>query len=599
VPRASAASSCVDEHGLARRFSAASFYARAQTAPTRERRELHERSDSGDSAIALPSRVPTVSVEPAKDVTPPQSPRARLALPRLAGLPGQEARATMQSSSTEPTRLCVVPVPTRSVRKIRNFPSVESVSSMDRRVSFVKKATTADLSPRAVDRKVSFLSWALKYAGKGDQSWLEWLDDMWDTLGRVEAPPRLGWLQTVINSRLFSFIINSVIIANCFAMIYSVDFEISSGGHIPVWVMSAEITFLVFYALEFLIKISYYRSYYFYDINWKLNVFDMFLLFASLWNVIDVVGSDMNISWLRTVRLLRVVRVLRLVRVFSLVKPLRDISRGLRSTMVTLFWSIVMLFFILLMFSIAFVQRMATFFEEQGDGVDPTLRGQILALFPSVGRSMITLFMASSSGQDWVEHYLVLEQTGDLNKIAFVIYIAFIQIAVMNIILGVFIDRAMKNMSSEGAEMGREHMEEEMQREADLRDLCCEADLDDSGSISKEEWDTIGHKKMISYLNMLGLKPSDVQEFFSMMSSAAPDGKVNIDDFVRGCMQLKGNASCFDMQAMRFELQALRENIRRNQRQMRRLLGEDDEFESVCFDDGASDRATTVGDYVD
>jgi len=446
---------------------------------------------------------------------------------------------------------------------------------------------------------VSFLSWALKYAGKGDQSWLEWLDDMWDTLGRVEAPPRLGWLQTVINSRLFSFIINSVIIANCFAMIYSVDFEISSGGHIPVWVMSAEITFLVFYALEFLIKISYYRSYYFYDINWKLNVFDMFLLFASLWNVIDVVGSDMNISWLRTVRLLRVVRVLRLVRVFSLVKPLRDISRGLRSTMVTLFWSIVMLFFILLMFSIAFVQRMATFFEEQGDGVDPTLRGQILALFPSVGRSMITLFMASSSGQDWVEHYLVLEQTGDLNKIAFVIYIAFIQIAVMNIILGVFIDRAMKNMSSEGAEMGREHMEEEMQREADLRDLCCEADLDDSGSISKEEWDTIGHKKMISYLNMLGLKPSDVQEFFSMMSSAAPDGKVNIDDFVRGCMQLKGNASCFDMQAMRFELQALRENIRRNQRQMRRLLGEDDEFESVCFDDGASDRATTVGDYVD
>ncbi|CAK0890950.1 unnamed protein product [Prorocentrum cordatum] len=316
----------------------------------------------------------------------------------------------MQSSSTEPTRLCVVPVPTRSVRKIRTFPSVESVSSMDRSVSFVQKATTADLSPRAVDRKVSFLSWALKYAGKGDQSWLEWLDDMWDTLGRVEAPPRPGWLQTVVDSRLFSFIINSVIIASCFAMIYSVDFEISSGGHIPVWVMLAEITFLVFYALEFLIKISCYRSYYFYDINWKLNIFDMFLLFSSLWNVIDVVGSDMNISWLRTVRLLRVVRVLRLVRVFSLVKPLRDISRGLRSTMVTLFWSIVMLFFILLMFSI-------------GDGVDPTLRGQILALFPSVGRSMITLFMASSSGQDWVEHYLVLEQTGDLNKIAFVIYL--------------------------------------------------------------------------------------------------------------------------------------------------------------------------------
>ena len=66
-------------------------------------------------------------------------------------------------------------------------------------------------------------------------------------------------------------------------------------------------------------------------------------------------------------------------------------------------------------------------------------------------------------------------------------------------------------------------------------------------------------------------KKSDVQEFFTMMSTSDPDGKVNIEEFVRGCMQLKGNASCFDMQAMRFEMQSLRENvmnIRRTQRQM-------------------------------
>jgi hypothetical protein len=503
------------------------------------------------------------------------------------GLDGKSVQQQLSNGSKlGPAFGCVVPAPGRSAngllasprpsaRKIRTSASADSVSSVDRRVSFVRKATAFDLSPKSESKKLTFISWALKYTGQGSQSWLEWLDDVWDMVGRVEAPPREGWLQMVVNSRLFSFIINMVIITNCFVMIHSVDYEISSGGHIPDWVMTAEITFLGFYALEFVLKIAYFRSYYFYDANWKLNIFDMFLLFSTLWNVIDVIGSDMNYSWLRTVRLLRVVRVLRLVRVFSLVRPLRDIARGLRSTMSTLFWSIVMLFFIFLMFSIAFVQRMATFIEEQGDDIDSTLKGEILVLFPSVSRSVITLFMASSAGQDWVEHYTVLEKTGDLNKYAFVIYIAFIQIAVLNIILGVFIDRAMKNMSSEGAEMGREHMEEEMQREDDLRSLCCEVDLDDSGSICQEEWDSIHQKKMISYLHMLGLKPCDVQEFFTMMSTSAPDGKVNIEEFVRGCMQLKGNASAFDMQAVRFEVQSLRENIRRNQRQVRQTILEE------------------------
>merc|ERR1740121_3333502 len=90
-----------------------------------------------------------------------------------------------------------------------------------------------------------------------------------------------------------------------------------------------------------------------------------------------------------------------------------------------------------------------------------------MVLFPSVHRSMITLFMASNAGEDWVVHYRVLEQTGSFNKHAYIVYIAFIQIAVMNIILGIFVDKAMKNLSSESADALREHMKEERLHEAE------------------------------------------------------------------------------------------------------------------------------------
>merc|ERR1740121_2070257 len=196
-----------------------------------------------------------------------------------------------------------------------------------------------------------------------------------------------------------------------------------------------------------------------------------------------------------------------------------------------------------------------------------------MVLFPSVHRSMITLFMASNAGEDWVVHYRVLEQTGSFNKHAYIVYIAFIQIAVMNIILGIFVDKAMKNLSSESADALREHMKEEKQHENELKALCMAVDLDKSGNICQEDFDSVGQKKMNSYLHMMGLKPSDVQEFFRMMSAADPDGMVNVEEFVRGCTRLKGSASCFDMQKVSFQLQALMESVRRHNRQVKKLLG--------------------------
>merc|ERR1712204_98003 len=62
--------------------------------------------------------------------------------------------------------------------------------------------------------------------------------------------------------------------------------------------------------------------------------------------------------------------------------------------------------------------------------------------------------------------------------------------------------------------------------------------------------------QMREYFNLRGLKVRDVKLFFKTLVSLSPDQTLAIEDFVNGCMKVKGGASSLDMQALK--LQAVR-----------------------------------------
>lgn len=107
-----------------------------------------------------------------------------------------------------------------------------------------------------------------------------------------------------------------------------------------------------------------------------------------------------------------------------------------------------------------------------------------------------------------------------------------------------------------------EFMEQEWAYQIDLRNLLKEVDNDNNGRISQEEFEeAVGTGKMTNFLDMLGFKRENLLEHYKVVAGQSPDGLVDIDEFTHGCMQLKGNASSFDLKALVSEQQQTRQEL--------------------------------------
>jgi len=225
------------------------------------------------------------------------------------------------------------------------------------------------------------------------------------------------------------------------------------------------------------------------------------------------------------------------------------------------------------MFALMFVLQVASHLHEHASTMVSEEVDTLLAEFGSVSGTMLNLFACSTGGTDWMDFFSLLTPTGSFNEVVFLGCMAFTQIAVLNIILGLFVDDAMKHMGNEREEKAQMHAEEQLLLEQDLRAMCHEADLDGTGKISLQEWEqALVNGKMHSYLDMMGFRVHDVMEFFRLLAKHEPTGDIDIGTFVRGCMRLKGSASSFDMQSVVLSTKAMSSRLHRQEQLLQKLL---------------------------
>jgi hypothetical protein len=376
----------------------------------------------------------------------------------------------------------------------------------------------------------------------------------YDKFGVVEAPPRSDPLSKFADGPVFLTMIYAVILLNCLFMVIAADEEIHLAINRPDeapsdFVVYGEQFFIVVYFLEFLIKFWRYRLYFFCDENWRFNWLDFALLVLGIYSSVFE-GLLPNFTWMRMLRILKLAKALRIFRLISIVKPLRAILKSLMSTVDTLAWSCIMLGLILFLFALVLVIRVASFFQDENPlEYDSRLIERLGQNFGNIGVTMLHLFMCSTGGNDWSVYYEPLEPTGTINCSIFCFFIAFTQIALLNIILGIFVDDAMKNMMAEKEERAQHHAEEQRQTARELRELCEELDMNGDNMLSMKEWRRAMEKdKFRNYLDMMDFRSSEVADFLDLICENAEDGKVDIETFVGSCMRFKGSASCFDMQ---------------------------------------------------
>jgi len=235
------------------------------------------------------------------------------------------------------------------------------------------------------------------------------------------------------------------------------------------------------------------------------------------------------------------------VKLMHYFSELRLIMNSLAGSLVSLFWSVIMLFLILCIFGMIFVQAAGTVLEKD-EGADAEL---LMKNFGSVETAIFTLYCAAFAADDWIVYYEAAELLGAFYPGLFLLYMAFIQISLLNVLTGIFVENAMKLAQPDRDRKSLERRQEEILIQRELCRLSVEMDTDATGTISKGEFtDFLQRGKLRAQLSVLGLDIQDAEIFFEVLSHASDGGEVLIEDFVRGCMRLKGLATSIDMQTL-------------------------------------------------
>merc|ERR1712032_1070335 len=80
-----------------------------------------------------------------------------------------------------------------------------------------------------------------------------------------------------------------------------------------------------------------------------------------------------------------------------------------------------------------------------------------------------------------------------------------------------------------------------------------EADTDHSGTLSWEEFrEHLGHPVIRAYFASLDLNISEARGLFVLLDIDG-SGQIHIEDFVKGCLLVRGEAKSIDLATLRYE----------------------------------------------
>jgi len=397
----------------------------------------------------------------------------------------------------------------------------------------------------------------------------------WVTL---EEPEREGRIARLVTGTFFESAVSMTILVNAIFMLFTTDYYIQNIGAEPTPFMNvAEGLFLAFFFIELLLRLCVHRLHFFCNMEMGWNIFDFVLVAVAIYDaVISTIVSasdDSSLTFVRTLRALKVAKSLRLLRILHCVQELRLMLQSVLGSFLSLFWSLFMLACIFYMFSMAFVQVVANFLVENASSLDGDKYQEYMYHFGSVFRSMLTCFKAAMGGDDWSTYFSLLEVTGTAGSCLFLFFIVFMQIALLNILTGIFVERAMKLARPESEDLAIEQRMQEMRDKEDLYKL-----FGETGQVITAQGflDTLRDESTLARLSVLGLDIRDPSLFFarvqSMAGSAGSRGEVDVDLLVDFCLKWKGVATSLDYQSVAFEAEAIGRRVEVLESRMQTVL---------------------------
>eukprot|EP00930_Biecheleria_cincta_P096075 TRINITY_DN87951_c0_g1_i1.p1 TRINITY_DN87951_c0_g1~~TRINITY_DN87951_c0_g1_i1.p1 ORF type:complete len:580 (+),score=108.48 TRINITY_DN87951_c0_g1_i1:117-1742(+) len=365
---------------------------------------------------------------------------------------------------------------------------------------------------------------------------------------------------SVVKHRWFDNICAGFIISS--SMLIGVEVEVKTAS--SEWIFdSVGLAYTVFFFIELVLRIAARGQMFFVGLDRAWNYFDMVCVGSSLIEIVvnAVLGSQgADSSVLLIVRAMRVIRVARIIRVIRLLSKLRMLVFTLLGALRMLGWALLLLTLIMYMFAVTFTEASKpVIMALEGDLSEE--RVLLERHFRSLWTTMLTLFESIAGGVSWGEPLSALAGLSPLYVFMFLLYICLVILAMLNVLTGLCCDYAIQNAVSDRDDAIRAQLKDKAKWQQQFESMFKAIDSDESGEVSGEELgECLLDEEFQAYLAHLNVSVDDAFDLLELFDKDGT-GTISIDEFVTGCMRVKGQAKTIDMMKIMRGVDRLHEEV--------------------------------------
>jgi len=369
-------------------------------------------------------------------------------------------------------------------------------------------------------------------------------------------------LESLVRHTVFDFICALMIMFNSVSIGVGVE-HLTTHNDEPLFSLVAGHCCSVFFFVELVIRVSALKWRFFEAGNRNWGIFDTLLVLFSFVEVIMSAsdsGSETT-SMGSGVKLLKMLRIIRVFRVFRFFKELSLLALMIVDSMRSLMWALLMLAIILYVFAIMFTSRASEYIKTADPFSDHEAMEEVSRQFGTLPRTTYTLIQAMMGGVSWGVCSDALLSVDVYVGSLFFFYVAFTILAVMNIITGVFVDNAVETARTQRDYLIQKEMELKEKYLTEMRDLFQEIDSSSTGTVSLNDVEAyLEDPRVQGYFSALGLDPHDTERLFKLIDGDGSND-VDLEEFLGGCLRLKGQARSIDIYAVMHDLRVLDDKV--------------------------------------
>ena len=210
-----------------------------------------------------------------------------------------------------------------------------------------------------------------------------------------------------------------------------------------------------------------------------------------------------------------------------------------------LMWAVLVLFIVISLFSVVFLNAASQHISDSG--AEDSVVEELRVFFGSLFMTMVTMFMSVAGGLDWWDVLRLLLEISVGYAVLYMLFVVITVLAVLNVINAIFVNDAMEST----------RMDHDLRMQGELEDTKLmvgrltaifgkfEEKCGTDSILGKDFVEHVERQEVKMQFALLGLHYSDGLNFFKLLDVDG-NSRLSIEEFVMGCLRLKGGGLLID-----------------------------------------------------